>query len=436
MAIKIGVIGSESSLDKIRDIQPYLQDTCELTFIPISATEEVVQTYQENKALFHSIVFGGALGIREVMEQAYPEKTTPPYYFIEFSDSDFYRGLLKFMSKNNQLDLSRVLIDFLEPQNNYYGLKDIFARESFPLTCEQFSFAHQFNEIIEHHISLWKNGLSDLSITHVGSIATRLQTEGIPVIFMYPSAESIIEQLNRIITETQLINLQENQSCFGYIAIDKRELEASKEEYQHLLDDSLAEFKQTHPIGMIQKHNGIEVIISYGELKELTQNFKACLLQNHFKDTLSFKVNIGWGIGIDLHQAQLNAQKAIKEAEHNWAGNSFLVTAENKVIGPLGSDVIHSFTSEIDPDLEAKGKELGITPLQIKKIIATIQKRHSEELTSDILAYHLGVTIRTANRILNKLEEKGIAKVAYMNQEKLRGRPRKVYTLQTTLLHS
>ncbi|MET3291223.1 UNVERIFIED_CONTAM: putative ArsR family transcriptional regulator [Brevibacillus sp. OAP136] len=65
--------------------------------------------------------------------------------------------------------------------------------------------------------------------------------------------------------------------------------------------------------------------------------------------------------------------------------------------------------------------------LQIQKILAVLAKMKSSELTGEELAYHLGLTLRQANRILNKLEETGAAKVSYKKQEKLKGRPKKVY---------
>ena len=428
MLLKIGIIGSSSSLQKISKSLPLLKEKVESTLIECNEIDKIKKTYDRNHSLHHCIVFGGSLGIKEIMDSEYSESESPIYY-LDYPENEFYKKLFEISNYNKKLDFSRVIIDFINSSNNYYGLHDVLKSKEFPYTCENLSFAHQFNEIIETHISLWKKGLTDLSITHIGSITNKLEKEGIPTIFMYPSQYSIVNQLTHIITDVQLFYLKENQPCFGSIMIDKADNSTDIEMKEIMLHKALLEYNKENPSLIIQKNPNLEIIISYGDLKEITKNFSCCFLQQYLQKTLKFKVNIGWGIGKDLHQAKLNAVNANKEAAHNFPGNSIIITASNEVIGPLGLEICHSYFNTTNTQFEKLSNILGITTLQINKIISILDKQHSNELAADDLAYHLGVTSRTANRILNKLEEKGAADVKFTKQEKLRGRPKKIYAV-------
>ncbi|NNV09857.1 HTH domain-containing protein, partial [Geobacillus sp. MMMUD3] len=106
------------------------------------------------------------------------------------------------------------------------------------------------------------------------------------------------------------------------------------------------------------------------------------------------------------------------------------VTDSDQVIGPLGEETCLQYRNQITDYIQRWSEETDLSTLQLQKILAVLAKTESNELTADELAYHLGLTVRSANRILNRLEEKGVAKILYKKQEKLRGRPTKIYQIQ------
>ncbi|MEK4068922.1 HTH domain-containing protein [Peribacillus sp. FSL R5-0717] len=106
------------------------------------------------------------------------------------------------------------------------------------------------------------------------------------------------------------------------------------------------------------------------------------------------------------------------------------MTDTDKIIGPLGEGNCLEYLNGVNKSIQRISKDVGISTLQLQKIMAVISKTESNELTAEDLAYHLDVTVRSANRILNRLEEKGVARILYKKQEKLRGRPKKIYQIQ------
>ncbi len=80
-------------------------------------------------------------------------------------------------------------------------------------------------------------------------------------------------------------------------------------------------------------------------------------------------------------------------------------------------------------EVENLSSNLQLSPLTVQKIIAVINKLNTNEISAEDLATHLGITLRSANRILTKIVNNNGASVIHEKQEKLRGRPKKIYAI-------
>lgn len=427
--IKIGVIIAHHSIDRIKQIEPLLQGQCELTLIPYRQINEIKELYEQHHLFYDGILFSGKLA-SNILKQEISELPTPTF-FLEITEGDFYKHLFTIRHRNKNLSFSRVFIDFLNEDSNSMGLKDVLGEDETPYSIDLEYSENIYDETFQHHLSLWQQGKIDLSITRLSNIVDRLDEAGIPNAFIFPSKESILEQMQQFINELQISNLQENQWAIGIITIENQNSQSDLDFKQILLHKALLEFnKNTNALSIIQKqHANFEIITSHAELKNLTTDFTNCSVIQYLNQALPFQVNIGWGVGTTLYQTKKAAQTANKEAETYEFPCSYVITDKQDVIGPLGRDTCIHYTNSIDPELEQLSVTLEISSLHIQKIIAVISKMQTNELTAEDLAYHLGHTLRQSNRILNKLEEKGAAKTSFRKQEKLRGRPKKVYKI-------
>ncbi|RNB89767.1 transcriptional regulator [Brevibacillus fluminis] len=419
--IKIGVIAANYSMQRIKEAEPFLQGQCELVPIPYYQLNEIKELYELHRPFVHGILFSGPLGY--LIAQREVEFDTPTY-FLDMTEGDFYKRLFTISNANKTLDFSRVFIDFINEQNNFLGLKEALPEREFPHYMEIDYTYGIYDRMFEKHLSLWQQGKIDLSITRLGNVVERLNEAGIPNVLLLPSTESIVERINQITNELRITSLLENQWAMGIITL------AETDDFKEiLLHKALLEFNQAQKtLSVIQKKNGhFEVITSFGELKQMTDQFTHCAIHEYLDQVLPFPVNIGWGIGSTLYQAKTSAQNASKAAISHELDCSYVITENQDVIGPLGDETCIHFTNTVEPHYERLSETYGVSVLQIQKILAVLAKMKSSELTGEELAYHLGLTLRQANRILNKLEETGAAKVSYKKQEKLKGRPKKVY---------
>ncbi|WP_257349782.1 hypothetical protein [Pseudalkalibacillus decolorationis] len=180
-----------------------------------------------------------------------------------------------------------------------------------------------------------------------------------------------------------------------------------------------------HPIA---KANGLSSI--------LTQNFIGCPLYEFLKQELPFTINIGWGIGNSIDEARTNALIANQLSDSREEQASFIITEGEQIIGPLGEGNCLTVSNSLNPEIEKVSEQTGVASLKIQKILAAMLKKNTNEFSADDLAAYLGISTRSSNRILNKFEEAGTAQVLYKKQQKLRGRPKKIYRIMLNIKKS
>ena len=136
---------------------------------------------------------------------------------------------------------------------------------------------------------------------------------------------------------------------------------------------------------------------------------------------------MGYGIGVDINQAMLNAQAARKESE--FVGKSFIRNEKEALIGPLGTAKAMVIEYGNVRGVGEIARRCGLSTLTIQKVAASMKQSGSQKITTQELAGRFGVTVRNANRILGRLVEGGYARVAYFQTANSKGRPVKVYEL-------
>ena len=128
-------------------------------------------------------------------------------------------------------------------------------------------------------------------------------------------------------------------------------------------------------------------------------------------------------------QANENASRALQQAIAYPGSCSFFVNDELKVIGPLRSKEVIQYSEHGDSGTIARADEIGMNNINLQKIMSYAKMVGTNKLTSEDVARCLSITVRGANRILNKIEEKKQAKSIFERLDAGKGRPKKYYEL-------
>ncbi len=87
------------------------------------------------------------------------------------------------------------------------------------------------------------------------------------------------------------------------------------------------------------------------------------------------------------------------------------------------------FDNEKQQCLKKLSAAHDIPLLQLQKIEAVMERLATTIVNGELLSTHLGITVRSANRILKQLHEKNLAVELPSLTSTTRGRPKKYYQL-------
>lgn len=427
--IKIGVITAQHSIAEIKQIEPFIKDDCLLTYLPYKQIDEIIDLYEQNHIFFDGILFSGNLGYNLLLQKT--EEFQTPTYFLDITEGDFYKKLFSISIAHRNIDFSRVATDAINAENNFLNLHNVIPGNQFPHSIEVTYSNKLYDSALSQFLTLWNNGEIDLILTRISNIVHSLKTLDIPTIFIFPSKESILEQVKQIVNELQINKLQEHQGAHGIVTLRNQTTVPNDELPLIMLYKALLEYNaQNQVLSVIQqKTDHFEIITTQADLKRITDNYKKSDLQDFLRSTLPFDVNIGWGVGSTFYDAKKRAQTAHQHASAAQAAGTFAILANNQVIGPLGDEMGLTVEDTNSLQLQKISDATAISTVHLTKLLALLNKLEEAEISADDAAFQLNVSVRQANRILKKLEDVGVASVSYKRQEKLKGRPKKIYTL-------
>ncbi|CAM3720553.1 hypothetical protein GCM10009865_04520 [Aeromicrobium ponti] len=432
--IKIGVITARSTIDTLKPIFKLYQDQCEYHFMSYEKLQEIKNIYKQNHKFFDGLIFGGPLPYFYLEQEI--QKSSKPVVFLDISEKDFYKHLFNISQQYKELDFSRVYIDFLWGKEQALELEALLPNEKPIYTLKQeidFKNERQYEEVLEKHFKLWREGIVDLSITRTANIVETMKKQGLNVYYLGISKDSIKEKIEELITKVEYYRIKDNQIVVGYLESPTVNNLLENELLHVSIHKELLEFctQSGFQLG-IQKYNQtFEIITSYGVLQELTNHFHYCRIIRFLKEHLSFDVNIGWGIGITVGQALKHAKMAHREAKSYMESCAFVIDENEISMGPFGfeeeCETGNSFYNW--KNFEKLSKEKNISVSHLQKVFTVTTRLKTTEITSNEAAEALGLSVRSANRLLNEFVEKDLAKVEQRKQNSLQGRPVKVYTI-------
>ena len=283
------------------------------------------------------------------------------------------------------------------------------------------------SELTERHIELYRSGKIDLSLTRFGLSAKELESQGIPFIYVYPSREYTVNFVLQIANAFNSRKTQDN--TLGCIAIDL-EGESQASELLPALNDILSAYVRKYAYDITIQQDGRKIIIftRYRDMSRMTCDFTECELKDYIERIIGLKIFLGLGVGSNFYQAKLNAIKAA-EISGSRSGAVFYINEADIIVGPLspmGSGETRGVPSK---ELLDWSRKLNVDHINLQKIIAYTKIKQSARISAFELAGFLDITVRSASRLLNKMEERGGAQGYTENCRGGRGRPKKYYDI-------
>ena len=425
MKIKLGIITPETHMDYFRIIEEEMRSVCQFRFLTISNFRETKDVYLKNLGLVDGFVISGRFLYESIDKECLDTKV--PTHILQDNENLLYRELFRLLVTEPELDISRIYVDYAYIIDSFSEFQKYLTHEGKPIDSND--FFERVDTMLENHITLWEEKKTDLSITAFGHFVPELKKHGVRYILIRPTLENVKETITEIINEITILKLKNQRSVVACLSMETAQPPAI-EQLQELKDLVSKFLLSVNLADTAQISEGyVRLYTTYGSFMKITSDAHNCTLLEYLGESVSETVKIGWGSGHEYYQANENATKAYRQAKAFTGSCSFFINEDQKVIGPMKSMNVIQFSEQGDPEIIALAKSMGINNINLQKIISYAEIMRTNKLSSEDVAQCLSMTVRGANRILNKIEEKNYVQTVFEKRDNNKGRPKKYYEL-------
>lgn len=427
---KINVFAAKLSLSWIHYLNEMKPANCVFFYYTYDSFEDLKTTLQQHLSEGDGALFSGQIPYFFAQTQ-FDTEAIPMAYF-DISERDFYRVLTELFYRE-KISLSELAIDFCYEENDYLGIHEWSMGEG-PHLFSQTVNSYATQKIVEHvitwHEQLHKQKKVKLSLTRVAEVPEELEKQGIPYVFVHPSKHAIKTTLKKFMNRLELERLRQNQLVVAHIDIPVDKMNVVALEYRQIaLYKSILDLKEQEQTILVHREaSSIVLLTTYATFMELTHDKERCELVAYLDETLSFPVKVGWGIGQDVRESRLFAQRAAQLCSSKETQGFIMEQQAQR--GPLLPGVVIPFEQSYQSHLQQLSETYDVPLVQLQKIDAVVRQLNTPILNGELLSEKLNMTVRSANRILQHLQEKQLAKQLPAKASTSRGRPKKFYEIQ------
>lgn len=438
MNLKWGIIGHSRRMKKINDTaKTYFKniDIINISIDEIPDIDEFTKMVRSAEQYLDGIIFTGHVPYDILINAMIPKI---PWDYIHRDYSQLLRTFLEailihqksiFKISIDSYDLDTVLRVYDEIGINKDQL-DIYIAEQNLYDNNFFSYIKSF-----HEKNFYENKVS-CCITGLSNVYTYLVSKNIPCFSLDPTIDAIKQTLHRFQLRNEANTNKNSQIVVLSIEIDlPNEYSLINEnEYQIMLE----KMKGSKDIYLFaQKIQGAVVEIGIrgylifctkSILERETNNLQRLNLLDTISKNTSNTLSVGIGYGITARKAKYSANMGMQRAKKSGGNQAFVVYNARNFIGPIlaGKDDDDDQKILIDKTFHNIADETELSINTIFKLHCIAERNKKNCFTPKELAADFGVTLRSMNRILEKLEKGGYAKVVGKRVMANAGRPSRI----------
>ncbi|RXT02778.1 transcriptional regulator [Ammoniphilus sp. CFH 90114] len=435
MEIKVAIIAPDDFMIEIINVSKAYPSLKLLSF----GYKEVGETSDLVEQCINQVdvlLFAGPIPYQIACEKV---KTQKPMIYLPHTGASLYRVFFQLLRQHfnrYQGDRLKFSIDILTKEEVEERLEelDIIVDQMY---VKEYNIGLETDEIMQFHYDLWMDQKVDAVLTSVASVYKNLVELGVPCYRIFPTKSMIHDGLQRAQLEGENVHLSDTQLAIGIINVDNFSKKRSSSEYEIQrkkleLEQILLDYKEeTQALMNWSDRDEITFVTTRGVMERTTNHFSCSPLLDQIISQLNLTVSIGIGLGRTANEAESKAREALAKAKSSGGGNCYIVMQDGYVDGPVGEEyrLVYSVRTD-DPERIKIARQAGLSVATINKMISYCENHGSSKVTAVELANGFQITIRSARRILSKLEQSDLAVVVGEEQPVSKGRPRQLYDLK------
>ncbi|MFI7449861.1 GTP cyclohydrolase IIa [Nonomuraea sp. NPDC049714] len=279
--------------------------------------------------------------------------------------------------------------------------------------------------IAAYHERLSRQGITTGALTCLPAVAERLQTSGVPVIRIRPTSAAVRTALHTAALLGAHHRLEESQLTVVLVEVPTLREPVRRAAPRYWRDELRLSLHRL----LVQEANRINATVwpiddhSYlvtatrGSVAAATDGFRVLPFAGRIRDELGLAVEVGVGMGRTTHDAESHARAALARTQTGKQAQGFAVDREGRALIPAPRMPPTGTTA-----LKPKGVEV------LARLAAKLEGGDTV-VDAEGAGKMLGVTPRTARRLLRTLVDEGLAWPLPPNRTPQPGRPRQLYRL-------
>ncbi|MDF2068188.1 hypothetical protein [Bacillus sp. Cr_A10] len=428
--ITVGVIGPlwiRETLIRCFDLFPTIQPIFRLSDVLEEAKDFTIELRDKVDCLFYSGRIPYLVAKEEVPMDI-------PAFYIPLKGSGLYQALYKLKAKKNltQISFDGIQNEYIEIVKN--NLEETFTHCNFKDMVSN----ENVEDLVNYHLENIAKNPDTVVITSLKIVSESLTNKNVLNEWLKPSEEDIIVAIERMLLGTNQRKQKEMQIIIGRIFIENTASPINDFMTEHQLQ------KRNHAIYRMLLHfaeqmsgyltalssNEYLFVTNRGIFERITEGYKFLPIVDEVKKKLGVHLSIGIGFGFSALEAGSHARVALIQAQDSGGSCCFIVREDRSVFGPI--DLIAPLKYPLamtDQLLINKAEIIGMSTANMEKTMALIKRKKKNEFTAHELASVLGITPRSAHRIIQSWLDGKLIEVIGMEKISRRGRPRQVFSL-------
>ncbi len=437
---RIGIIGHP---DMIRQVQEVMAARFpKLEAFPIETREAghiktTVDFVSEAIHDFDGILFTGKI-LFDILNHSMHSHN--PWVYLENDDSQLLRILLEAKLKQN-IDITHISIDSYSEEEVKEISEDCgMNHEAF---CPTVSNLDIFSEslmadLVNFHAKCYKKQPSSIAITGVFAVYKELQEKQIPAMLLTPNKKAIENKIHDLLGKIKFQDISVSQ-----IVVISIELDASGEydwtsenEYSLMLQktritEEVYKFAQRIQAAVVESERHYLLFTTKQIVEFETKNIRELPVLRAIQKKTNATVSVGIGFGVTAREAKMNAVIGKNKAAQMGGNQCFVVRSRKQMerITPLDY-VKDDKLGPSDSSIKDIAENCGLSMNNIYQIKCIMDLYKKDTFTSQELAEELGNSLRSMNRIIEKLEMAGYVEVIGKKILGKSGRPSRILKLR------
>lgn len=430
--MKVALLAPDSIASKVEPIVKTQMDSIELKIYIYNDYIEVLDILNKIQSKYDGIMFAGIISYY-LAKQNIKEEVMWEYF--QLHESSLLNALFQAQYFNENIkDLS---IDTYSKSN----LKQIFDMvgvnlndtniKLYELNLENYRNLNE--EALEFHKKNLKENKNVCIVTALSKVNNELKNMNIKNYMAIPTESVIMDSFERLYLKyTAKVN-KNSQLVSMFIGIDLPSEYSliSKNEYYYIreknkVSDIVYEFGRDIEATIVEVSFNTYLLFTTKEIIERkTNNFKEISILDWISQKSLHIVSIGIGYGKTAIEAKYNSNIAMIKAKKYDENTAYVVYEDGISVGPI-NNVKRKKKEKIDEKILEIATKTNLNINKILKIYNVVDKYKIDCFTTSELSKYCGISIRSTNRMLNRLEECNYIDIVGKQFPDGAGRPKRI----------